>query len=257
MDILFKIFLIIKTVSNFHTAFLDKLGFLHEKTLYKIRNRKMNFVARGGTEDMAEIVVVTSGYEYKLESIKLPKSPVIVDLGGHIGTFSIYIARMLKDNCKIYTYEPDKDNYKILKQNIALNKIKSVYPKNIAISDYIGKGHLKIEKMNTDAYHLDLSKGKTLNCSVSTLRKELSTHKVQKIDLLKIDIEGGEYKIFLDKSSLDYIRKSVHYIFIEYHDIDSQYNYSRIKKIIEENFRILHRRANILTLENLFWKGDL
>lgn len=254
MDKLFKANLIIKTIINFPSAFLDKLGVLKGELVYKIRGKNIRFIARAGTEDMAEIVVVASGFEYDLNSIKLPIEPVIVDLGGHIGSFSVFMAKALK-KCKIYAFEPNKDNYEMFLRNIKLNKIGTVFPRNIAISDYAGKGYLKTEHMNTDAYYLDQS-GKNFNCQVSTLPKELKMRKVKRIDILKMDIEGGEYKILLHKQSFDYIQKTVHYIFMEYHDIDAYYNYSLIKKKLERNFRVLNKHANIITLENLNWIVD-
>lgn len=253
MNILFKLLLLIKTLSNFPTAFLDKMGILKGELVYKIRNKDIQFIARAGTEDMAEIVVVASGHEYNIKSIKLPKQPVIVDLGGHIGTFSIFIAKVLKNRCKIYAFEPNKDNYLMFLRNIKLNKISFVYLKNIAISDYVGKGYLKTEEMNTDAYYLDQS-GKKFNCIVSTLPKELKMKKVKKIDLLKIDIEGAEYNILLHKDSFNYILKNVHYIFMEYHNINKYKNYSLIKKKFRKNFKIINERRNILTLENTDFK---
>lgn len=254
MNKLFKLILIVKTIENFPTAILDKIGFIHGNILYKIRNKNMKFIARSGTEDMAEITVVTSGYEYGINSIKLLKNPTIVDLGGHIGTFSILMARKLKDKCRIFTFEPDEDNYSLLEQNINLNKIKSITPQKLAISDYVGKGFLKKEKMNTDAYHLDLSKKKSTNCEISTLPVVLKKQKLNKVDLLKMDIEGAEYNIFQHKQSLDYILENVHFIFMEYHDINKRLNYELIQEIIEKNFRIIKKRSNILTLENMQWK---
>jgi len=253
---LFKLILVIKTIVNFPTAILDRLKILRGSVTYKIRNKNLRFIARAGTEDIAEIAVVASGYEYNTNSISLPHKPVIVDLGGHIGSFSIYMARVLKDKCRIYTFEPDDENYSLLVKNIALNKIKSIFPKKVAISDYVGKGYLKKEGMNNDAYYLDNSKKKTPNCKISTLSAIARSNKIKKIDLLKMDIEGGEYKIFQDKKSLDYIRNNVHYIFMEYHNIDKIRNYSKIKKTIEKNFNVLNERTNILSLENLQWSHN-
>lgn len=245
----FKLILLIKTLSNFPTALLDKMGRLHGEVVYKIRGENIQFFARAGTEDMAEIVVVASGYEYDIKNIILPRLPIIADVGGHIGTFSIFMANVLKDKCKIYAFEPSKGNYRIFLRNINLNKIHSVIPKNIAISDFVGKGYLKTDAMNTDAYYLDQS-SKDYNCRVSTLPKEL---RAKKIDLLKMDIEGAEYNILLHRESFEYIVKSVHYIFMEYHNVDNKKNYSLIKNKFKNKFKIIRERRNILTLENLNW----
>lgn len=252
MNTISKLVLVILTIVNFPTAILDRLRLLKGEVKYNLRNG-ISFFARSGTEDLAEIAVVASGSEYKTESIDLPSNSTIVDLGGHIGTFSVLTAKQLRNRCKIYTFEPDIENFKILQKNIILNKITSVYPKNIAISDYVGKGYLKTEKMNTDAYHLALGKNKKNNCIVNTLPYALREHRIKKINLLKMDIEGEERNIFKHKASLTYIKKMVHYIFIE---IDPHYGSSQMKKIIDENFIILNRHKNILTLENLNSKYD-
>jgi len=254
-DKLFKLFLVIKTIRNFPTAFLDILSLLRGEVLYNIRGKNIMFYSRANTEDIAEIVMVASGREYALSNIaSLPKRPVIVDVGGHIGTFSISIAKILKNKCRVITFEPDKENYDLLLKNIKLNKVNSVSPKNIAISDYVGKGYLHTEKMNTDAYFLDQSR-KGYNCQVSTLVGEMGLKRIKKINILKMDIEGGEYKIFSDKKSLNYILKNVHYFFLEYHNIDRINNYARIQRIIEDNFRVLDKHGVTLLLENLHWEG--
>jgi FkbM family methyltransferase len=256
IDKLFKLFLLVKTIQNFFTAFLDAFGLLHKDVLYKIRNKDLKFYARAGTQDMAEIVVVASGSEYDLYDIKsLLVNPIVVDIGGHIGTFSIPLAKMLKNKCKIFIFEPDKDNFDLLLRNIKLNKVNSIFPKNIAISDYVGGGFLKTQGINPDAYSLDKSR-KDFNCKVSTLSEEMQLKKITKIDILKMDIEGGEYKIFSDKKSLNFILKNVHYFFMEYHNIDRHYNYSLIQKIIENNFRVINKHGVTLSLENLHWKEN-
>ena len=107
--------------------------------------------------------------------------------------------------------------------------------------------------MNTDAYHLDETKNKISNCKISTIKNEVLKNKIRKIDLLKMDIEGGEYKIFLDKQSLRYILKKVHYIFMEYHNINKKHNYKVIKKVLDKNFIIIQERINTFTLENPNW----
>jgi len=249
MNLLLKLLLVIKTIQNFPTAIFDRLGLISGVVTYKLKRNNLKFIARSGTEDLAEIAVVASGSEYKLSHIKLPKKPFIVDLGAHIGTFSIPTSKILKGS-KTIAYEPDEGNFAILKRNILLNNIKSIKVKKVAISNYVGWGYLNREGVNTDGYHLNKNKKEDPNCRVSTLAKEFGN---RKIDLLKMDIEGGEYEVFLHKASLAFIKKKVHYLFMEYHNIDSHYNYSLIKDLIEKNFIVLDSHGVTLALENSNW----
>lgn len=258
-DMILKLILVVKTIKNFHTAFLDKLGFIHGTIIYKIRNSPLQVYARGGTEDMAEIVVVISGDEYDLKPMDLPSRPIVFDLGAHIGAFSLYMTFKIKKRCEIFAFEPDDGNYQILNQNIQKNKIKSVHINKLAISDYTGKGFLEKRNLNTDAYHLEFSKKRKVakNCNVSTIINAAKNAKVKKIDILKMDIEGAEYSIFLHKQSLNFIKENVRYIFMEFHNISKDLNYTRIEKIINKNFQIIGRRKNVLTLRSLSWKAEV
>jgi FkbM family methyltransferase len=244
-----KFFLVVRTISNFPTAVLDRLGFLKGNVVYKLRGKKLQFIARVGTEDLSEIAVVSTGSEYNMDLIRLSNNPTIVDLGGHIGTFSIPLAKSLNGSAKIYTVEPDRNNFALLNANITLNNVQSVTPLHMAISDYIGKGNLKNDTNNTDAFYLGNS-GDNNVCTVNTLRNALSPFDVKKIDLLKMDIEGGEYAILLDKRSFNYIKKHVNYIFMEFHTLDKKHNLALIKKIIKNDFKILNSPKNVLVLKN-------
>ena len=252
INLISKLFLVIRTIENFPLAILDRLGFLKGKMLYRMRNGT-KFIARRGTEDLSEIAVVASGSEYDFKSVSLPNNPTIIDLGGHIGTFSVLSANQFKNKCKIYTYEPEKENFKILIQNLKINNVTSVIARNLAISNFEGRGFLKTENMNTDAYYLDILEKKEFNCNVSTLPYEFKKNKIKKIDLMKMDIEGGEYAILSDPESMRQILSKVHFIFIE---VGPAYFSSEMKKIIEKNFKLKSKHNNVLALENLNWKND-
>ncbi|HVZ66638.1 MAG TPA: FkbM family methyltransferase [Patescibacteria group bacterium] len=249
MNSLTKAILVIKTIDNFPEAFLDKFHLISGKRIYKIKNKNLKFTVRAGTEDLPEIIVVASGYEYDFSKIVLPKKPTIVDLGAHIGSFSVLAAKKFKDKGRIFSFEPDKENFLLLKENLALNKLKSVKAFNLGISDRKGKVYLK-NNINTDAYYIDLKTKNKPNCEVTTLPLALNKIGLKKVDLLKIDVEGSEYEILNHKPTISYIKKNVSYVFIEYHELDPKRNYKKIKKVIEDNFTILGRHANILTLMN-------
>lgn len=255
MSILFKIILVIRTIENFPLAILDKLGLTDGLHVYKIRNKKLQLIARSGSEDMAEIAVVTSGLEYPLHILPKLKNPIIFDVGAYIGDSAIYISDFFKNKCKIFSFEPDDENYRFFKINMLLNNIKTVNIFNIGISNYNGKKYLQKGGRQHDAYNFSNKKNKnSLLCSVMTLQQSAKLLNIKKVDILKMDIEGEEYKIFKDKKSLHWIIQNVHYVFMEYHDVDKHKNFSLIQDIVENNFKILRKSNNILCLENKEWK---
>ena len=69
-----------------------------------------------------------------------------------------------------------------------------------------------------------------------------------------MDIEGGEYKIFGDKKTFEFLCKNVKYIFLEYHEIDNIRNAACIRKIIKNKFKIIHQHKSVYTLKNELMK---
>lgn len=149
-------------------------------------------------------------YEYN-ELVKVRPDDMVVDLGGNIGIFTRYAYHM--GASKIITFEPDIRYYPILKQNAPPNAILF----NAAIGDNIGK------LMLTEVEHLGgsnvfINKNPLFNqydVNVYTLDFLLDNKLIDKIDFLKVDIEGSEIMAFNGISD-DHLSK-IRNITIEYH----------------------------------------
>ena len=126
--------------------------------------------------------------------------------------------------------------------------MQNIFSENIAISDYNGRGFLKTKNLNTDAYYLD-KKIKKTNCTVKTLPSAMSKKKINKIDVLKMDIEGAEENIFKHKVSKNFIKSKVKYFFIE---VDIDYEVTQMKSIIENDFEFVNRHKNVITYKNKY-----
>ncbi|MDJ0702898.1 MAG: FkbM family methyltransferase [Leptolyngbyaceae cyanobacterium MO_188.B28] len=151
---------------------------------------------------------------------KLPKNPVIVDVGGYIGDFSIYAAKYLNSKTVI-VYEPTAENFEILKQNIENNGLED---RITAVKKAVSNSNdvmLNVDIQESDEVHVSAywypNAEKRLVPSV-TVSDILSEHQLDSIDLLKVDCEGGEYDIFpgLTDETLRCIRNIV----FEYHRVD-------------------------------------
>lgn len=117
---------------------------------------------------------------------------VFIDIGACIGEYSIYFAKKYQES-KIYSVEANEENLKLFKDNIRINKTE----KQIKI---IGKAITDIENQNYYVVPNTLQSeviidNNNSNQKTITLSSLISDERLDKIDFLKIDIEGSNYKI--------------------------------------------------------------
>ena len=143
-----------------------------------------------------------------------------VDLGCWAGPLSLYAA---KKGAYVYAIDPDPEAYNAMIENIKLNSElrDRIKPQNIAISNTNGEAvlHARAHYGNSSTSLLFRIRDCTSNEITKTIRLEnfLEINTIKKIDLLKIDIEGGEFQIIYQlenakkKNKLDIIFLSIHY----------------------------------------------
>lgn len=167
--------------------------------------------------------------EYAKEGFDIKNDDIIIDIGGHIGLFSIYASQKCKSG-KIFTFEPVIDNFKILRENIETNKNKNIFPENIAISNKNSK--VTIFLSDDDAGHGMYSKSSnSITINAINLEEIFLKNNLKKCDFLKIDAEGAEFDI-LENISEDML-KTISKIVIEYHIFEDN-SIKRLENIMEK-----------------------
>ena len=164
-------------------------------------------------------------YKFKAQD----DTPYIIDCGSYIGT-SILFFKTQYPNAKILAFEPDNSNFELLNNNIKNWDLKDIEIQNAAIwidnlgVNFIADGNMasKIDESNNTA-HNENQKTKSVRL------KDLLT---EKIDFLKIDIEGAEYAVIQDiANELNRVQN----MFIEYHGLASEtYKLETILRIVSE-----------------------
>lgn len=122
---------------------------------------------------------------------------VIIDIGAHIGTFSILAASKAKHG-KVYAIEASEDSFNILKINVALNQCTNVSAHHLAIGDKEGKTTLYHDKGNwghSTVKRLSLSSETVNSCTLSSF---LEKNKINECHFMKLNCEGGEFPILLN-----------------------------------------------------------
>lgn len=123
---------------------------------------------------------------------------IFYDIGANIGVFSLYAA---KQGLKVYSFEPESQNYAFLNKNIRLNVFKhEMISLNIALNDIDIISHLALSDAESgSAMHSFDNKEEGVSLRQSVLGYSLDSL-VKKFSLdtpnhVKIDVDGNEYKI--------------------------------------------------------------
>jgi FkbM family methyltransferase len=125
----------------------------------------------------------------------------VVDVGAHIGSFSVVAARTA---IKVLAFEPEPENFQMLKKNIELNNLKNILPYQMAVSGCNGYQDIYIFKDGGTGSHSlytreqrDLMKKSVQTTSVLGI---IEKEGLPVIDFLKLDCEGAEHDILKNMS---------------------------------------------------------
>ena len=180
---------------------------------------------------ISDEIFVLGKYTRKFLAIK--RGDVVVDIGAHIGIFSIYAN--ICDALKIYAYEPDPENFNLLQKNTKANKIKNIIPSQYAVTDKVGNidFYVHANSGGNSVYKQNLQNTKHIKVKSITIEKILADNKIDYVDFLKIDCEGSEGLIFLNIKPN--ILKRIKKIALEYHDNVSPLKHNQILIILKHN----------------------
>ncbi len=138
--------------------------------------------------------------EYEPETIKaieqnLKKGDVFVDIGANIGAISLPVAK--RNKVEVFSFEPAPRIFSILEKNQEENNLNNVHLMRLGLSDKVGE---------TDFYESDRMHGWSgmvkidsfQKCRVPTTTLDIFAveNKIERIAVLKADVQGWEYFVF-------------------------------------------------------------
>ena len=207
---------IVSLSKQLNEPFVFRLG---KWTINCLYNRHIGFLVKE--------IFVEEVYSTK-KNVEINK---ILDLGSNIG-LSVAYFKMRFPCAVLQAYEPDKNSYDLLQKNVQENEWKNVSSYETAVSD--NNGFLFAEIQEEKA---------SVNSNFATVGKEeagVSAKDIVEIlqecfDIIKIDIEGGEWKVLKKIIQHQLISKANNW-FIEFHDLENnKKQFEEILNCFKEN----------------------
>lgn len=157
--------------------------------------------------------------------IELPSDAFIIDCGSNIGLSIIYLKEKFPLS-EIIAFEPDSNNYELLCKNINSMQLKNVTARQEAV--WIRDEELSFSNEGTMGSKINTQLVSSTRVKAIRLKNLLN----QRIDFLKIDIEGAEYEVLKDiASALHQVRN----LFLEYHgQFEQNHELTEIFNILQQ-----------------------
>ena len=188
------------------------IRFIHKNDYFISIIKNIRLSARTIDEGVNTVNAIFFEHEYGKFNYK---DKIVMDIGGFIGDSALYF--ILNGAKKVYVYEPDKEFFRVLVENIKLNHLEDkIFPYNVGISNK----HKKVQFENL------ILPGSPWESEGNYIVEILPFKDILKetIDILKMDCEGYEFPILeniLKNNLIDLIREG---IIMEVHDLDEKRN---------------------------------
>lgn len=126
----------------------------------------------------------------------LKKDSVCFDIGANIGTITLALS-LICPYGKIYSFEASKSNFAFLKLNINKNRLKNIELVNKAISDDNGTiAFSYVDRFAGGSFFstTGVQDGSTEIVDSIRLDDWVKENKIDRVDFIKLDVEGSEIK---------------------------------------------------------------
>lgn len=172
----------------------------NELTTIGFRKPPSDLALRTGTSDFLVLREIFILGEYdSIKSLQLPANPTVLDLGANIGAF-VRLAESFWPDARFLAVEPDASNFELLERNVApLSARQRIDLVRGCVGSTTGRTTLDRSQGEWGIRMNDL--GAEGDVPVEDVETLISRFGVERIALMKCDIEGAEREVFANCSS--------------------------------------------------------
>lgn len=147
----------------------------------------------------------------KIFLTRLRPNITFVDVGANLGYYTVLACGKVG---RIIAFEPAGENVAILRRNVEANGAANVSVIQSGIGDAVETRRLSLDADNKGKHSLVEGEGKSEEIAITTLDRALSDLGIDRVDLIKMDIEGWEAHAFAGMAET--LRRGRPTIFFEY-----------------------------------------
>ena len=168
-----------------------------------------------------------------------------VDLGANVGIYSLFVAGLAGRKARILAVEPQPEIYRRLAFNVAANDLGTIRTLQCAVADRDGTLDLFIDRGNRGQSSIAMVTGEKVSVPSRTLEGVLNEAGFERVDALKIDIEGAEDTVLVPFFSTAPERRWPALILLEMSS--DRWKTDCVKLCIDHGYRISQRtRLNVI-----------
>jgi FkbM family methyltransferase len=119
---------------------------------------------------------------------------VMVDVGAHIGLFTLLAASLVGPTGKVFAFEGFPANVRRLRENLALNEFTNVEVQDVVVSDRKGQASIGMQASH-DTGSATAGVGALEGAPVRTVFLDDVLPEDIEVDLMKVDVEGLEASV--------------------------------------------------------------
>lgn len=138
-------------------------------------------------------------YKQKLFARRVSPGDVVLDVGAHVGFYTLLASTLVGKDGKVIAFEPMPGNLIYLRRHLKLNRIDNVRVIDAAVSD--AEGSAWFEKGASSSMG-GISQTGDFEVRAVSIDALISRGEIPIASLIKMDIEGGEYRALLGARTL-------------------------------------------------------
>src|SRR5918998_1052999 len=195
-----------------------------------------------------DFIIMTKHEEEIIRQFRPKEGDTVVDIGAHMGRYTITSSKSVGEFGRVIAVEAHPYNFRLLQDNLRLNKLTNVCALNLAV--YSKKARLKLylpdEDLGYTGHHSLMTnylatknrkqkEGRYIEVQADTLDNLLRSKGITTVNWIKIDVEGAEYEVL--KGAVETLAESKDIsILVEVHGKETYHPTMELFKL--NNFKI-------------------